>query len=65
MARASTDVRHFDFLQGCRLFAADFGIAIVAAPPDAGDRGGDFFVRAAVAQQTAQIVSLLGEQAGV
>src|SRR3954469_25901472 len=61
----ATDVRHLYFFVFCRLFGSEFGVAVGAALPHGRHLVTDLVVRSAAPQQRLQVVSRLGEEAGI
>src|SRR4051812_36878673 len=61
----ATDVGHLYFFVFCCLFGSEFGVAVGAALPYRRHLVTDLVVRSAAAQQRLQVVSRLGEEAGI
>src|SRR6516164_6655334 len=64
LVRSATDVGHLDLVAAGRGGGADLGVAIVAGAPDVADGGGDAFVVEVGAYEHAQVVAVVGEEAG-
>ena len=70
MRQSAADVMHFDPLAGAgfaaveiALCGAQFRIAIIAVVPDQSDCARNLLIAVVTAQQGAQVVSTVGEQA--
>src|SRR3954471_19418636 len=61
----ATDVRHLYFFVFCCLFGSEFRVTVGATLPHGRHLVTDLVVRSAAAQQRLQVVSRLGEEAGI